>query len=87
VRERAEANCTREAGHLDEIQGVVANTLRLSRNGAVGFIRLVRRIASLKQLGQNVFLRFFAIAFFPNDLQTYVLRVRNFIDYCTNIVI
>jgi hypothetical protein len=32
VREREETNRTREAGHLDEIQGVVANTL----NGASG---------------------------------------------------
>jgi hypothetical protein len=32
VREREDANRTREAGHLDEIQGVVANTL----NGARG---------------------------------------------------
>ena len=40
------ANRTREAGHLDEIQGVVASTLNLLRNGAsllansfgVGFI-------------------------------------------------
>jgi hypothetical protein len=31
---REEANRTREAGHLDEIQGVVANTLKLPRNGA-----------------------------------------------------
>jgi hypothetical protein len=38
VRERADANRTREAGHLDEIQGVVANTLNLFRGGAVGFI-------------------------------------------------
>ena len=38
VREREHANRTREAGHLDEIQGVVANTLNLFRNGAVGFI-------------------------------------------------
>jgi hypothetical protein len=38
VRERERANRTREAGHLDEIQGVVANTLKLFRNGAVGFI-------------------------------------------------
>src|SRR3984893_14364617 len=38
VREREDANRTREAGHLDEIQGVVANTLNLYRNGAVGFI-------------------------------------------------
>jgi hypothetical protein len=32
VRERADANRARVAGHLDEIQGVVANTL----NGARG---------------------------------------------------
>jgi hypothetical protein len=38
VREREHANRTREAGHLDEIQGVVANTLKVHRNGAVGFI-------------------------------------------------
>ena len=46
MREREDANRTREAGHLDEIQGVVANTLKLHRQGAsllakafgVGFI-------------------------------------------------
>jgi hypothetical protein len=38
VREREVANRTREAGSLDEIQGVVANTLMLFCNGAVGFI-------------------------------------------------
>ena len=46
MREREDANRTREAGNLDEIQGVVANTLNLHRNGAsllakafgVGFI-------------------------------------------------
>jgi len=38
VREREDANRTREAGHLDEIQGVVASTSNLFRNGAVGFI-------------------------------------------------
>src|SRR5213082_3570172 len=38
VREREDANRTREAGHLDEIQGVVANTLKLFPDGAVGFI-------------------------------------------------
>jgi hypothetical protein len=44
--EREDANRTREAGHLDEIQGVVVNTLNLFRIGAsllanffgVGFI-------------------------------------------------
>jgi hypothetical protein len=34
VRERKGANRTREAGRLDEIQGVVANTLNLFLNGA-----------------------------------------------------
>ena len=38
VREREDANRTRVAGHLDEIQRVVASTLDLFRNGAVGFI-------------------------------------------------
>jgi hypothetical protein len=38
VREREDANRTRVAGHLDEIQGAVANTLNLYRNGAVAFI-------------------------------------------------
>ena len=46
VREREDANRTREAGHLDEIQGAVANTLKSYRTGAsllaktfgVGFI-------------------------------------------------
>ena len=42
VRERADANRTREAGHLDEIQGVVANTLKTLSNGAVGFIVWLR---------------------------------------------
>src|SRR5205823_6384131 len=32
--QRTSFNRTREAGHLDEIQGVVANTLKLHRNGA-----------------------------------------------------
>ena len=36
--QRMSFNRTRVAGHLDEIQGAVANTLRSYRNGAVGFI-------------------------------------------------
>ena len=38
MREREDANRTREAGHLDEIQGAVANTQKFSFQGAVGFI-------------------------------------------------
>src|SRR5437016_14088691 len=38
VREREDENRTREAGNLDEIQGAVARSLNLFRNGAVGFI-------------------------------------------------
>jgi hypothetical protein len=34
VREREDANRTREAGHLDEIHGVMANILNLLCNGA-----------------------------------------------------
>jgi hypothetical protein len=56
VREREDANRTNEAGHLDEIQGVVANTLDAFRVGAVGFIDwlddlgLLSRIVLLKNL-------------------------------------
>ena len=38
MREREDANRTREVGNRDEVEGVVANTLKLYRNGAVGFI-------------------------------------------------
>ena len=38
VHEREDANRTRVAGHLDEIQGVVAYMLMSHRQGAVGFI-------------------------------------------------
>jgi len=38
VRERKDANRTREAGNRDEVESVVASTLWLLRNGAVGFI-------------------------------------------------
>ena len=38
MREREDANRTREAGNRDEVEGVVANTLGSFRNGAVGFI-------------------------------------------------
>jgi hypothetical protein len=38
VREREDAHRTREAGNRDEVEGVLANTLNLFRNGAVGFI-------------------------------------------------
>jgi len=37
VCEREDASRTREAGSLDEIQDVVANTLNLHLQGAVGF--------------------------------------------------
>jgi hypothetical protein len=55
VREREDANRTREAGHLDEIQGVVANTMDSFRNGAVGFIDwLGLRLESEKKLRINL---------------------------------
>ena len=38
MREREDASRTREAGNRDEVEGVVANTLNLFRNGAVGSI-------------------------------------------------
>ena len=61
MREREDANRTREAGHLDEIQGVVANKLDLFGNGAsllanifgVGFIDWLDRFAYDIVLGWN----------------------------------
>ena len=44
VCERQDANRTREAGHLDEIQGAVASSLVLTRSGAVGFIDWLDRL-------------------------------------------
>jgi len=38
VREREDASRTREAGHLDGIQGAVASTPKLPRGGPLGFI-------------------------------------------------
>jgi hypothetical protein len=46
VCEREDANRTRVAGHLDEIQGVVASTRNSHRNGAVGFIDWLDRTAT-----------------------------------------
>ncbi len=48
MREREDANRTREAGHLDEIQGVAANMLNSDRNGAVGFIVWLDRFIARK---------------------------------------
>jgi hypothetical protein len=50
VREREDANRTREAGHLDEIQAVMASSLKLPRNGAVGFIAWLDLTVSLNSL-------------------------------------
>ena len=41
VREGEDANRTRVAGHLDEIQDIVTNTPNLIRNRAGGFIGLL----------------------------------------------
>ena len=38
VREREDANRTREAGNRDEVEGVVAITLKSYRNGDIRFI-------------------------------------------------
>jgi len=63
VREREDANRTREAGHLDEIQGVVANILNSSRDEAsllanpfgVGFIDWLGRAGSPPILAEKHF--------------------------------
>jgi len=44
MREREDANRTRVAGSRDEVEGVVANTLNLSSDGAVGFIDWLDRL-------------------------------------------
>src|SRR5947199_1215263 len=38
VREREDTNRNREAGNRDEVEGVVANSLKLFLDGAMGFI-------------------------------------------------
>jgi hypothetical protein len=62
VREREEANGTREAGHLDKIQGVVANKLRLLpigasplANGANGMSDIEGKVAreAMSECGQR----------------------------------
>jgi len=50
VREREDANRTREAGNRDEVEGTVANTLNLFRGGAVGFIGWLGRMDIMAQL-------------------------------------
>ena len=47
VREREKGNRTRVAGHLHEIQGAVTNRLKLSSQGAIGFIVLLGLIGVL----------------------------------------
>ena len=58
VREREDANRTREAGNRDEVEGVVANTLDLFRNGTsllanafgVGFIDWLDDFSSMQNV-------------------------------------
>ena len=50
MREREDANRTREAGNRDEVEGVIANTLNSFPSGAVGFIVwLDRRSGALNE--------------------------------------
>src|SRR5438094_10538669 len=68
VRECADANRTREAGHLDEIQGVVANTLKLYRQGAVGFIDWLDPLWPYDFISLSTFpRRTFSTRLFPPD--------------------
>jgi len=48
VREREDANRTRVAGRLDEIQGVVAIMVNLFRNVVVGFIDWLGSLSGLR---------------------------------------
>ena len=52
VREREDANRTREAGNRDEGEGVAANTLNLFRGGAVGFIDWLDLHSALSHVSQ-----------------------------------
>src|SRR6266705_918609 len=57
--QRTSFNRTRVAGHLDEIQGVVANTLNSFRAGAVGLIISLLNCASRRDaegVDNNIFL-------------------------------
>jgi hypothetical protein len=49
----ANVNRTREAGNRDEVEGVVANTLSLRRNGAVGFIDWLDGLPAMDQSTNN----------------------------------
>ncbi len=60
VREREDANRTREAGNRDAVEGVVASALKLYRNGAVGFID------GLDRKGDNMRI-VFGVRFLPNQ--------------------
>ena len=51
MRERAAANRAREAGHLDEIQGPMANTLKFSRNGAARRVIVFTLVGFIVWLG------------------------------------
>ena len=48
MREREDANRTREAGNRDEVEGVVANWLRFSCKGRVGFIVWLDGVCAMK---------------------------------------
>jgi len=50
VRKREDENRTREAGNRDEVEGVVANTLKLYCNGDVGFLDWLGRMDIMAQL-------------------------------------
>ena len=53
MREREDANRTREAGHLDEIQGVVANRLKMRREGAACRVLIFTLVGFIGRLGAS----------------------------------
>jgi hypothetical protein len=58
VREREDANRTRKAGHLDEIQSVVTNILEFSRNRDGGLIVTSGSLISVGLVAQTVRFQF-----------------------------
>jgi len=51
VREREDANRTREAGNRDEVEGVVASILNLFRNGAACRVFMFTLVGFIVWLG------------------------------------
>ena len=77
MREREDANRTREAGHLDEIQGAVATALMLLPNGPIGFIEWLE--PSLHP--------FLSAPILITDVKKCAIRVRLEAQHCNDLLV